>query len=363
MKIKIHSIDKIIYYDLTTPKSLSFYLNGFYANQKDYGYQFSVCRKKPPIFHDFSLTPIRKALLCGLGIFFCKEGEEEFYFCIDRGDHADNSRKEGYDLTVLKRVRYYFKVNYNPKAIESDPELAPHRAKIFPITPGFPLRVPRFSFYIPRWLTAKPAEWTNYGPRRRIREFKNLPTLKRMRHLRNVQTHIDVFFVCFYYGQAHHSDLSEFRFNIMKELKCRSDLNAVTGFVSNKKLSAEYNDFRMKQFTPYDYLTSLARSKVAIYVRGAHNCISAKFGYSFALGLPICGQKIYNNAENLYGNGDIKKQFIYETPSQIVDGVVELLQDSPKRRKLAESNSRTFDMHYSPEIAVSRILKILISMR
>lgn len=357
----MRTVDRITYYDIVSlQNSLSFFLAGFYTNQKRYGYRFSVRHCVPSILRDLSLNPVRQNLLRSLGILLCKVGGDEFYICIDRGDHATTTRGEGYDTTVLERVRYYFKINFNREAIENDPVLQRFRAKIFPLNPGFPLRMSRLPFFMPRPAAGKRAEWSDNRPRQRIFELIYRPTLGEIRHLRKAKTDIDVFFVMMFYGEAHHAHISDVRYEVMRELKRRPEMNVITGFASSRELPDKYDLFRIKPFTPRNYLKHLARSKVAIYVRGAHNCISAKFGHYIALGKPICGQTIYNNAENLYDNDHFKEQFAYETPIQIVDRAVELLQQASQRKHLAESNARTFDTKYSPEIVVSNILKTIL---
>ncbi len=349
---------QITYFDLVRMESLSFYLLGLLANQRKSDFRLQVRRTVPPILNSNELSRDRKMQLQALGIFEYREAGEQFYFCIDRSDHADTALGEGYDYETLERVRYYFKVNYNHEVVETDPILRTFREKIKPITSGFPLRLPFSQYVWQRPFSGKKntAKWTNYKFSERLRRWLNLPTLAQMQRLRQVKTPIDVFFVMSYYPQTHHSQNAELRHTLMEKLKNLAGFNIVTGFATDKPLPAEYERYRLKRFGPLEYLQQLAQSKVVIYVRGAHDCISAKLGHYLALGKPICGQRILNNTENLYSNARFEEQFAFEDADVIVERAVELLAKPALRDKLARANAQTFDNRFAPDQVAARML-------
>jgi len=110
-----------------------------------------------------------------------------------------------------------------------------------------------------------------------------------------------------------------------------------------------------------DYFRHLARSKVAIYVRGPHDGISSKLGQLLAMGKPIIGQTISNNKELYYQNPFFKEQFAYDDPEEIAGNVNELLKNPEKAALYAKANANTFDTKFSPEITVSNFIERLFT--
>ncbi len=351
---------RITYYDLDRIDRTSFYLTGFLRNQKKYGYKFVVKRSAPSFLQAPSVAGEWLKFLFAVGLFACRLGGEEFYFCIDRSDHSTNKMNEGFLLPLLRKVKYYFKVNYNREAIDADPSLLEFRNKIIPIAPSFPIRMPSVLPFLPRVIPSREMSWTVKKAKERLRHLTQIPSLEDYRRWRQIKPDIDVFFVLYHYWQPHHSELSEFRYRIMRELNKRRDINAVIGFVSDGKLPEKYASLRHEPYGTRDYLLRLARSKVAIYVRGPHDGISSKFGQLLALGKPIIGQSIRNNKELLYGNEHFDKQFIYDDPREIVEQVDGLLQQPGNLALLADSNARTFDTQLAPEISIAGIIELVL---
>jgi hypothetical protein len=131
------------------------------------------------------------------------------------------------------------------------------------------------------------------------------------------------------------------------------------GFVSNKVLPENVTDLQRARLGMKEYLTQLARSKVAIYVRGPHDGISSKFGQYMAMAKPIVGQTLANNRERLYNFPNFNRQFGYDDPEQIAKRVIELLERPDEMNQLARSNATTYDRYLHPENVVSEILEHL----
>jgi glycosyltransferase involved in cell wall biosynthesis len=79
-----------------------------------------------------------------------------------------------------------------------------------------------------------------------------------------------------------------------------------------------------------------------------------------ALGMPIVGQSLYNNSENMYQYPYFKEQFAYNDPALIIQKTVELLNNPEKLSQLAEANAHTFDTNFTPESITARILERFI---
>ena len=154
-----NEITEIIYYDCGELTRVSFYINGFLSNQKKFNYEFLIKRDKPYFLKQSSLLEKWGKFVFGLGLFEFKNGNSNFFFCIDRSDHSTNLKNEGYILPVLEIVKYYFKTNYNEVAIDSDPDIQKFKEKIIPIGPSFPLHIDNMIRFMPRIIPDKNNNW------------------------------------------------------------------------------------------------------------------------------------------------------------------------------------------------------------
>src|SRR5262249_33089899 len=125
----------IIYYDVNHLDYSSYFTTGFYENAVRYPYVFKVSKKLPSLLHEPAMAPWNK-LLFSVCLFEAILPNEHFYFCIDARDSGE-LRDNGYHLPLLRKVRYYFKVNYDASAIQHTPELTEWAAKIVPVAPFF----------------------------------------------------------------------------------------------------------------------------------------------------------------------------------------------------------------------------------
>ena len=352
---------EIIFYDFENVEisRISFYINGFILNQKKFGYKFSISRLTPSILASKSMEGDWRRFLFCKGIFEVRSGGNSFFFCIDRSDHSTNYMDEGFHLPLLRVVKYYFKINYNKEAIYSDPDLCDFREKILPAGPSFPIRIDNTLSFLLRIILSKRSFWATESAKDRLRNIARHPKIRTFRKKRRIKADIDVFFVMNYYDHNSQRERNDFIYEVMEELESHNHRKIVTGFVSLKKLPGKFERLTKKPYDMKTYLNNLARSKVAIYVRGPHNGISSKFGHLLALGKPIIGQSIVNNKEQLYCNDYFDEQFAHDTPKEISDHVKKLLNQPQKLALLGEANANTFDTRFTPEITTTNIIKAL----
>ena len=350
-------IREIIYYDCGEITAISFYINGFLSNQQRFNYKFIIKRDKPDFLKQVPRNVEWGKFVLRLGFFEFKHGNTSFFFCIDRSDHSSNYMNEGYIIPVLETVRYYFKTNYNANAIDSDILIKKFKDKIIPIGPSFPLHIDNMIKFMPRIIPGSNNNWTFKESKERLNLMFRNPRLNYLRRLRNTQTDLSVFFVMPFYPM--HKILNEFRFEVMKALQATVKTKVIVGFAPTQKLPDNHHYFVQPVYEMRDYFRHLARSKVAIYVRGPHDGISSKLGQLLALGKPIIGQTISNNKELYYQNPFFKEQFAYDDPEEIAGNVHELLKNPEKAALYANANANTFDTKFSPEITVSRFIERL----
>ena len=349
---------RIVHYDLANVYYSSFFIAGFSANTTSLGYQFQFARDVPAILTDAfadheSLKNLRFILL-----FQARLGSESFYFCIDTRDSADILPRGGRrrHLPLLDVVKYFFKVNFSRHLVDNDPDLSPYAGKILPAAPFFPVATHAMRLRVPR-LTPYPAAL--WGPRDVVLRFKGnvrMRSPQQILRLRQCKKTHDVFFVSKYYPEAHHAPWMEFRYETMRELRRQADIHSVCGFVGDSDLPGKFTELQVRKLPFASYMRALAAAKIAVYVRGLHDCVSFKFSESLALGLPIVGQSIPNDVEVVLQSGQLRKQLRFDTPKEIVARVGHLLANDEERVELGTGNLRLFDAHLSPEVVTWRIL-------
>ncbi len=354
-----NEITEIIYYDCGEVTAISFYLNGFLSNQKKYNYKFIIKRDRPYFLKQSSLTGEWDKFVFRLGFFEFKNGSNSYFFCIDRSDHSSNYMNEGYIIPILEIVKYYLKTNYNSTAIDNDPGIKKFKEKIIPIGPSFPLYIDNMIRFMPRIIPGKNNNWTFKESKERLNLMFRNPRLSYLKQLRKTETDLNIFFVMPYYPTQ--KALNEFRFEVMKALQNLVKTDMIIGFAPTQKLPENHQYFEQRVYEMRDYFRHLARSKVAIYVRGPHDGISSKLGQLLAMGKPIIGQTIHNNKELYYQNPFFNEQFAYDEPGEIAKQVHELLQHPEKAASYAKANAHTFDTKFSPEITVSKIIDALMN--
>lgn len=350
---------EIIYYDFDRLDWLSFYIDGFLANQKKFNYRFRIKREVPSFLEQPSSAGKWQKHLIALGVFEYRNENDTFFFCIDRSDHSSNYMNEGYFIPILENVKYYFKANYNRVAIENDRSLKKYSDKIIPVGLSFPVHTANMMKLLVRVIPNSKSRWKFRVARQRISFLIRVPRLNYLRNLRRIEPDLNIFFVLPYYSNQ--EKLNDYRYEVMKALAELGLPKTIIGFACNGELPGKFQDFKQPEFRRRTYYRNLARSKVTIYVRGPHNGISSKLGQLLALGKPIIGQSIYNNKEVYYQNQFFDQQFAYDEPEDIANHVRELLQQPEKAATFGNANANTFDKEFLPGITVSRLIEKLLT--
>ena len=350
-------IKRITYFDTRVDaqnlSSLSFYLNGMYRGQQKWGYRFSVCRSLPAeVEQQIEAVPLAIAL------FYCETNAESFYFSIDRTDL--NFQTYGPRESMVRLCRFIFKANYHRDYISARPEICNATHKYVPISHSFPVQSENKFAYVPKAVDIRKG-WTLKQATQRLRYLYTdaTPELAALCQLRTQPRDIDVFFVMAHYQQGHHSQASQFRANVMLALKQLQGFNMQVGLASNKPLPQQWASLATPRLTMNEYLAKLARAKVAIYIRGPHDCLSSKFAQYLALGKPIIGQSLANDTENLNQYPYFKEQFAFDDEQSLVAEVERLLHDDKRMQLYSASNAVVFDNKLTPDYAASIIMQAI----
>jgi Glycosyl transferases group 1 len=345
---------KLTYYDFNQIRYASLYLTGFIQKSQEGLCRLDVSFKPPP---ELAGLDARTKSIC---FFRYENGADSFLFCIDASDHNWDSESEtDYFEQILQRCRHYFKVNYNERCIAENGIIAPYRDKIKPVPLVFPLAPRQKWRFRPNLSPFGPYRWTAQQINYRIQQLRQMLSLEQYRAMRQVEEAIDVFFVTvFYRDDDKYWDTNQNRLTIVKELHKRKDLNVVAGVVdrSQGSMPAEYEQYKLPYMSYPEYIGMMARSRVGLYVRGAHGCLSFKFGELMALGKPIVGESILNNRERLYALSDFDRQFVYDDPYDLVERIQYLLDSPQEREALKMANTDSFERHLSPAPVSDQIL-------
>ncbi len=347
-------MNRIVFYDFNNINHSSFFLDGLLKNQSAYNYKLVVSKQTPEFLLGTALDREWQKHLFAISVFKADFGDGEFFFCIDTLDSA--LREAGYNIPLLNLVKFYFKANYNATAIKSDSVLHDLAHKIYPTTPFCPLRFANLWKLFPRISANPDTGWTYQNAKTRIKRLPTLQKTDRLRSLRSAPKKLDVLFVMEYYANLLHKEVKDMRFQIVSALANNPQISAVAGLTCIEGLPEELAHLRIERFNQKTYFELLASSKLAIYVRGPHDCLSFKLAEYLALGKPIVGQKIFNNTQTLNGFPHFTEQFAYEDANSILAQIENLLQQPEKLDELARSNAEVFDAYLTPKIAVSKIL-------
>ncbi|MBN1466511.1 hypothetical protein JXA02_12155 [candidate division KSB1 bacterium] len=350
---------RITYYNINNPFYSSFYLAGFADWAKKHACDFVIAKQLPAELRRSLSSANSVNLLFAICPFKMECADKAFYFCIDALDRSQMNG--GFHLPLLEMVRYYFKVNYNFGDITADERLRRHAQVIRPVLPCCPIRGSDSARIVRVLSLPGAAPLQNLGESlKRAKYLSSMLTLAQLRRTRGLQKCHDIFFVSSFYQGEQHAAVNEFRYRIMKEIKRHRDVKAVIGFSSQKRLEGKFAPLQVKWMPLRHYLTTLARSRVGIYVRGLHNCISFKFGQLFSLGLPIVGQSICNNRDQIMNHPFFDEQFALDEAEDIADRAVELLHQPDKRHTLGLSNAHLFDSSFAPAVVVGDLIKLLM---
>ena len=352
--LKKGRIDRITFYDFSDLNYSSFFLAGFLENSEELGYRMSISRKMPGLLEEMKLSEECRKILSSIMLFRARAGEDEFFFCIDTKDSNLGSE---YHLPLLNQVKLYFKVNFKETVVNDNQYLQPFKEKIVPVPIVFPLQPPKPWLFWPRALPSSRMQWPLNSAVRRFKTMLSLRKLDQFRAWRGSVKDLDLLFLIRFY-ENFDSDINQDRYLLVREIRKRN-LNGIVGLLSAQKLPDGLDDLRVDPMRHYSYLRLMSRARIGIYVRGVYDCLSFKLGKLLALGLPIVGEKLYNNEQALYKNEYFDEQFCFEGPEHIAEEACKLLEDPERQAKLSQANIATFESKYTPKIVVADILRHL----
>jgi len=367
-------IKTVTYYDVSTLPYMSAFVSGLKQLSRQIGFEFRVSRALPDFMREAQFEVSRSfiektgfndaqevALNC-TGLFQAHlNGGDAFYFCIDASDHAECFKTAdgvyyGYHIPLLEKARLYFKVNFNKKALVGVPILGNLAARIRPLPVVYPAPIPDYWNYLPGPLPITLLTKHRGFAARRLKDLFNLISMGKLSRFRSADKSLDTFFVVNYYDN---SQDNEFRLELIARLRESSGLDAVAGFASHHPLPAPYEPYRVNRYRMRDYMGMLSRSRLSIYCRGVHQCLSFKLGSYLEMGLPIVGQRLSNNQEFYSAHDAIWQQFAYEEPRDIVAAVRETVRQPAMLADLASANSEFFDSHLSPASLAGRVVEAI----
>lgn len=361
---------KITYYDFSNITYASFFLQGFLGLHERGVLEFKVSKRIPDELADMEFpTWITYRKPATTMVFRYEESGSDFLFCIDANDHngldpdlADSY--PGYHMALIERVKFYFKINYNEEVFAVRPAVSPYAAKIIPTPVVFPLRLSKTRPFLPKITPFNGQRFPLGAARRRLRHMRELLPLDEYRRLRLLPRDIDVLFVTTIYIKEDHEEINAWRLALLEALSANPKLKTLIGFISHKdNIPKPFARFQVQPM-PFDtYMSKLARSKVGLYTRGTFGALSFKFGQYFALGKPIVGEPLLNNRQNLYAYPEFKEQFRYTDPIELADRLAELVADPAKLQALGDTNTETFEKHFTPEAVLDNIMAYLTRKR
>jgi hypothetical protein len=353
---------QITYYDFTNLYYSGYFIDGFWSLRKSYKYDLKITKQIPSELLGKEFPDEWRDVLFSICLFSVSNRNETFYFCIDTRDgNSADVVSRGYCLPLLDKVKFYFKVNYSPAIIESDPFLRRYSEIIRGVPLFFPVQVPNRLLFLPRLRPCPAIQWGRQQTKYRLAHLLQAPSLDEIYNLRNINKDIDIFFITSYYVEKEHAENNRLRLEIIKLLKKNTRISTLVGMTDVPKDASEYQPFALERMTLHDYLRALARAKIAIYVRGLHDCVSFKLGQYFALGKVVVGQRVINNSSDFYAHPDFERQFAFDEPQDIVAKSEELLNQPEELNRLSESNRDRYDVYWTPSAIADVALKAVLS--
>lgn len=289
---------------------------------------------------------------------------DSFSVCIDTRDQArpdadiqfrDADGGHAFDPGLLERVRWYFKVNHNGQAIDRAPELQEHKHKIIPAGVFTPVRSNNFLRYLA--LPNKDPEngWARRDALRRLKHIRRTSTMDRVSRIRSGPRREDLFFVIPYYGEPGLAEMDEYRVELVHALKALPGIQATIGLVGN--LPPALSDLQLDMMPMHTHVARVGQARLAVYIRGVHNCLSFKLGQYLAFGLPVVGQPLFNNlGVDEVAQGGAFDHLCHETPAEIADAVGALLGNRAALEIAANASATFYDNHGAPTPTMRRIL-------
>ncbi|MDH3296040.1 MAG: hypothetical protein OER95_17115 [Acidimicrobiia bacterium] len=283
-------------------------------------------------------------------LFEATEGSTRVRFCVDNHDKADFIHPG-----LIANIDHYFKLNHDPEQLDQLDLTVAERAKIKPFRgPISPVGLSPIR-HRPALKVVPAVAWGARDIVRRYRQLRKLLPLTDITALRSEAKSHDVNFVNRIYREPHHKPINDFRYEVGHRLATHPDINAKVGFIG-PGVTGKFERYAVEETAPRDHLQQLAASRVGIYVWGTHRCLSFKLCELLALGLPVVGQTIPQDRNNLATLPNLSEQFAFDDPQELVDAVAKALTDEARLVELARSNIELFDHTLAPRPSARRII-------
>ncbi|MDT8390970.1 MAG: hypothetical protein RRC34_10735 [Lentisphaeria bacterium] len=324
----------------------SFFFAGFQELAATGKCVLKTWRGAPRVHVDGGGNPFHAILL-----FSARDKEKETLFCIDTRDQSD--WEHGYHKELLKACDHYFKVNFRPEVIDMT---RPGVDKIHPVPIFFPVRPMALSALFPRPFPCQEAGWTMKKIMRRLTRMGTLPAMTFLTASRQTAITHDIVFAVRFYGEHRHAAEDARRRRLIEGLRNLPGRKVLAGFVSKNPMPTDYEALRIPGFTLKGYMKALSGSRVCIYIRGLHDCLSFKLGQLLAMGKPIVGERILNNRDFYYSHPGINEQFAFDSVEDILAAVENRLEQPAILDRHARLNRALFDEKLSPATVCQNIL-------
>ena len=317
----------ITHYGVANLRFCGYFVDGLAAQAKLGRIRFRVERRLPEPFASV-LSDMQKPL--GLSLYRVEADGRQLHFAIDAQDWAQHIHRQ-----LLEVVDGYLKVNLDRAVIDADPSLRAQAHKFHACLPFFPVAVHRWR-HRPRIFPS--GYWSGARLRQHVHQLRQNAGLETLTRLRGQPKKHDIVFVVPYYDRETHQGYNEFRYEVMRYVAEMKSLNAVVGFVGDQ-IPEPYAQFHIPRVPMVEHLGRTVGARIGLYVHGVHGCISFKFGELLAIGLPIAGQKIPHNREQLGRLDHFQEQFSAESPKELVENAVAMLGQPERLDALSANNA------------------------
>lgn len=361
-------VDRLDYIDSAAHEYASCYLRAFHDHAARLQFRFGVTARPTQAPLRAALAdPAWRGLNFACAVFEARVGGRAVSLCIDSHDSSrldTEHQRHGYHWPLLNACDLYFKVNHDPAGIRRDPQLTPLEPRIVPVARPFPLPLP--APLIPR------LGW--WPSRRSGRDWAacrtNLQLLRRPPAALDDITavgakDIDVFYVTTFRQGARHSRARDDRNHVVDALReafggssgaGAGGARTLIGFASDAPLPGRAEAYRVTRLPLAAYARTVARSRIFVYTRGLHDCLSSKMGFALAAGTAVVGHSLVNRPDWQTAYPHLREQFAFDEPSAIVERVRELLARPEEVGRLAALNREFFRRELHPGAIADQVL-------
>lgn len=323
----------------------AYFVLGFQQLAKTGAIEFKIANSYRDSWVSKIIKEVGEESLLNSIIVKCQVNNKEVLAVIDVAD-----KSKPHFMELLPVVDVYFKTNISRMLNNEDTFVSYFSNKIVDLPYPFSIR-PESSLKV---LTAH-VEGNNLTEKimgvadNAFTAYRTMMPLSYLDKVRKLPKIRDFVFLVTYYPHRDHKEDNAFRLELVKKLRADTSMNGIAAFASSETVPAPYSEYATQFMSLKELLKYYAQSKVAIYVRGLHDCLSFKLGQYLALGMPIAGQEIILDNRFAKSIPNYNKQFNCKTPDEIVDAVKSLINaPADLRENLGQQNYEYFHNNVSP---------------